>query len=293
MFNGFEHRMIDVDGLLSAHIGGSGPPLLFLHGYPQTAATWLKVMPAFAEHFTCVAVDLPGYGDSAVPEDEPDHRQMSKRRIAERMVALMGQLGFERFCVLGHDRGARVSYRMAFDHPERVEKLGIIEVVPTAEMWDAMDFQMAMGAYHWPFLAQPAPLPETLIAADPIMYLEWTLKSWTMTKSLDVFAPVSLAHYRKQAGDPARIHAMCEDYRAGARIDREIDLADREAGRRIKAPFHFVWSNHGFPARTRDPLGIWKRWAASVTGEAVESGHFAPEENPDGVAAAVVPFFRA
>jgi haloacetate dehalogenase len=182
---------------------------------------------------------------------------------------------------------------LALDHPGRVTRLGIIEIAPTAAYWDAWGPEMAMAAYHWTFLAQPAPLPERMINADPVAYMDWTLASWVMGRSLEVFPEASLESYRVQARDPARIHAMCADYRAGATTDRRHDETDRAAGKRIKAPLHFLYGHHGFPARTGDPAGIWRQWAEDVTAEACDSGHFVMEENPDAVLAAFVPFFQA
>ena len=221
VLEGFERHQITVgDDNLSVHVGGEGKPLLFLHGYPQTYATWSKIAPVFAQQFKCVAVDLPGYGQSSIPSAQPAHAAFSKRHMAEMLVETMSTLGFAKYGLLSHDRGARVAYRMALDHKERIEKLGIIEVVPTGDMWRQFNAEMALKAYHWTFLAQPHPLPETLIAADPIAYLDWTLQHWTMSKSLDVFAPQALESYRDQFRDPKRVHAMCEDYRAGDGIDR-------------------------------------------------------------------------
>lgn len=294
MIPGFVRHDIDANGpRLSVHLGGEGPPLLLLHGYPQTHATWQRIAPALAARFSCVIPDLPGYGDSAAPADDPDAAAppMSKRAIAGRMLALMAGLGHDRFHVLGHDRGARVAYRLALDAPQAVARLGIIEVIPTGEMWRAYDADMALKSYHWTFLAQPAPLPERMIGADPEGYVDWTLRSWTQAGDLSAFAPEALASYRAQARDPARIHAMCEDYRAGAGFDRALDDADRAAGRTIAAPVHFVWSEGGFPARTGDPMGLWRAWAPRLTGGSVPAGHFAQEEAPDAVLAAYLPFF--
>lgn len=293
LFPSFETAEIDCDGtLLHCRIGGEGPPLLLLHGYPQSHATWHRVAPALARHFRCVLPDLPGYGASAVPRPEPDHAQQSKRRMARIMVALMTALGHERFSVLGHDRGARVAYRLALDQPDRVDRLGIIEVVPTGDMWARFDAAMAFKAYHWTFLAQPAPLPERMIGADPVAYLDWTLASWARDGSLAAFDPVALDAYRRAFSDPGRVGAMCEDYRAGATLDRRHDEADRTAGRRIAAPLHFVWSSEGFPARTGDPLALWRGWADTISGQPIEAGHFAQEENPEGILDAFLPFFR-
>jgi haloacetate dehalogenase len=292
LFAGFRSAMIEGDGAhLSCRIAGEGPPLVLLHGFPQTHAAWHRVAPALAKHFSCVVPDLRGYGESSVPEPDGGHEAYSKRAMARDIIAVMRRLGHERFSLLGHDRGARVAYRLALDAPEHVERLGIIEVVPTAEMWDGFDAEMGMKAYHWTFLAQPHPLPERMIAADPVAYLEWTLASWSHAGDLSAFDPVVLDHYRRFVAEPERIRAFCEDYRAGATIDRAHDDADAKAGRKITAPLHFVWSQHGFPASTGQPLALWQKWADKVTGETVEAGHFAQEENPQGVLKAFVPFF--
>jgi haloacetate dehalogenase len=213
--------------------------------------------------------------------------------MARLLVSAMASLGCAEFSVMGHDRGARVAYRLALDNPEKIQRVIIIEVIPTSDMWEAFNAKMAMKAYHWPFLAQPSPLPETLIAADPVFYLEWTLRSWTKRQDLDVFSPRSLQSYRQQMSDRARVHAMCEDYRAGASVDRRLDLADKLVGAKIAAPLLFIWSTHGFPAATGDPLGLWRAWAETLSGAEVESGHFMPEENPDALLASALPFLRA
>ena len=290
---GFEHQRIEIGNVsLSAHSGGSGAPLLFLHGYPQTHATFAKVIPEFMQHFRCILVDLPGYGLSTVKDPLPEGVSFSKRAMAQNIVEMMRQLGHGKFSVLGHDRGARVAYRMALDHPEVITRIGIIEIVPTSDMWNAFNAEMALKAYHWTFLAQPYPMPENMINADPVTYCDWTLKSWTQEKSLDAFAPDVLESYRKMFRNPDCVHAMCEDYRAGATIDRQLDEADQAAGNKIRAPLHFVWSTHGFPASTGDPIGIWRNWADTVTGNDIIAGHFAQEENPQGVIDSFVPFFR-
>lgn len=294
IFCGFRQRLLPCgDQRISVHIGGAGEPLLLLHGYPQNHAAWLRLAGPLARDFTCVIADLPGYGASSVPADAPDHEGFSKRRMATVLVSAMASLGYTEFAVLGHDRGARVAYRMALDHPQAVRRLVIVEVIPTSEMWDRFDAAMAMKAYHWPFLAQSAPLPETLIAGDPDFFLEWTLRSWTKDHTLDAFDARALDSYRAQMRDTARVHAMCEDYRAGASIDRALDLADKASRAKIAAPLLFLWSTSGFPAATGDPLGLWRPWTEDLSGGAVDSGHFMPEENPDAVLAACLPFLGA
>jgi haloacetate dehalogenase len=293
---GFTRRTLEIDGArLAVHLGGRGTPLLMLHGYPQTYASWLRTAPGFAERFSCVVPDLPGYGDSdMIAEDGTGVLPpMSKRVIARRMVAMMAELGHDRFHVLGHDRGARVAYRMALDMPDRVIRLGVIEVVPTAEMWRAYSPALAQKAWHWTFLAQPAPHPERMICADPDHFLDWTLRAWTLWGDLSIFPAAALETYRAQIRNPACVHAICEDYRAGAGVDRAHDEEDLAAGRTIKAPLHFLWSTNGFPARTGNPMGLWRKWADTVTGAPIESGHFAQEEHPDAVLDAFLPFFSA
>lgn len=290
---GFVERRIDVGHItLNLHEGGEGPPLILLHGYPQNALCWSRVAPAFAAEFRTLAPDLRGYGRSDAPPDDADHRAYSKRAMAEDILRLMDVLGIERAAILGHDRGGRVAYRFALDHPDRLERIGIIEIVPTAEFWSAWNAELALKAYHWTFLAQPAPLPERMIGADPTGYLDWTLAAWTRARTLDAFPPAALASYRAQIAEPARCAAMCADYRAGATFDRAADEADRAAGRMIRAPLRFLWAEGGFPASTGDPAAIWRRWAAEVTDASCVSGHFVMEENPGAVLACFLPFFR-
>ena len=290
---GFDQRRIEVGEVaLSVHSGGEGMPLFLLHGFPQNHMCWAGIAPEFARHFRVIVPDLRGYGESDAPADDAGHTVYSKRRMAGDIVELADRLGLERFHVLGHDRGARVAYRLALDHSDRIAKLGIIEVIPTAEFWRAWNAEIAHKAYHWTFLAQPAPMPETLISADPVGYIEHTLRSWTMERSLRPFAPEAMEAYRRQARDPERIAAMCADYRAGATTDRTIDESDREAGRRIAAPLMFLCGRHGFPAQTGDPASHWRRWAEDIRSATCESGHFAMEESPEAVIEAFLPFFR-
>jgi haloacetate dehalogenase len=288
--DGFTRRHVPGVGI-SVQEAGAGDPLILLHGYPQNGMCWSRVAPQFACSHRVIVPDLRGYGASDAPPDDPGHQTYSKRQMAADIVGLMDTLGIARAQVLGHDRGARVAYRLALDQPGRVQRLGIIEIAPTADYWANWGAELAMAAYHWTFLAQPAPLPERMIGADPVAYLDHTLKSWTAAKSLGVFPPEALASYRAQMADPARLHAMCADYRAGATTDRAHDEADRAAGRQITAPLRFLYGLHGFPARTGDPAGIWRRWATDVTATACASGHFVMEENPQAVLDAFGPFF--
>lgn len=291
---GFTRKRVECGEVtLSVQTAGQGPALICLHGYPQNGMCWAQVAPVLAQQFRVIVPDLRGYGQSDAPVDDVGHDAYSKRRMALDIVGLMDALGLGCAMVLGHDRGARVAYRLALDHPDRVTRLGIIEIAPTADYWAAWGAEMAMAAYHWTFLAQPAPLPERMIGADPVGYVDWTLASWTLSKSLADFPADALESYRAQARDPARIHAMCADYRAGAATDRRHDEADRAAGNRISAPLHFLYGHHGFPARTGDPASLWRSWATQVTAQACESGHFVMEENPGAVLAAFHPFFSA
>jgi len=291
---GFSRSHITVNGVrLSVHQGGGGAPLILLHGYPQTHMCWARVAPGLARRFNVIVPDLRGYGDSDAPADDPDHTVYSKREMARDIIGLMDALGIGRAAVLGHDRGARVAYRLALDHPGRIARLGIIEIVPTGDFWAAWTADLAMSAYHWTFLAQPAPLPETLISADPVGYIDHTLQSLTLERSLDCFAPDALASYRAQAANPVRIAAMCADYRAGATTDRRLDDADRAAGRKLSCAMKFLWTETGFPAQTGRPAALWSDWADKVEDCACVSGHFVPDENPRAVIDAFVPFFLA
>lgn len=289
---GFTRRRVSLSTItLSVQEAGSGPALVLLHGYPQNGMCWAPVAAAFAKTHRVIIPDLRGYGASDAPADDAAHRTYSKRQMAADIVALLDSLSLETAMVLGHDRGARVSYRLALDHPSRVSRLGIIEIAPTGDYWANWGAELAMAAYHWTFLAQPAPLPERMIGADPVAYIDHTLQSWTLSKSLAPFPPDSLHSYRAQAMEPERLHAMCADYRAGATTDRFDDEADRAAGNKITVPLRFLYGHHGFPARTGDPEGIWRNWATDVTASACESGHFVMEENPEAVIGAFGPFF--
>ncbi|MFN3662076.1 alpha/beta fold hydrolase [Yoonia sp.] len=281
------------DVTLSVHRAGKGTPLILLHGYPQNHHCWEKVAPAFADHFDVIVPDLRGYGDSDAPADDADHSTYSKRQMAADIAALMDQLGLKRAHILGHDRGGRVAYRFALDHPDRIIRLGIIEIVPTGDFWANWSADLALKAYHWTFLAQPAPLPERMIGADPASYIDWTLQSWTLDKSLAVFSDTALASYRAQAADPAHLHAMCADYRAGASFDRALDDTDKAAGRRIAVPLHFLWAQGGFPAQTGNPAALWQPWVDQLSDASCISGHFAMEENPQAVIDSFLPYFSA
>ncbi len=293
MIPGFSEARIATNGItLSVHRGGAGAPLILLHGYPENHRCWEKVAPELATAFDVIVPDLRGYGASDAPPDDAEHTVYSKREMARDIVGLMDALGLETAHVLGHDRGGRVAYRLALDHPTRVSRLGIIEIVPTGDFWANWHAELALKAYHWTFLAQPAPLPERMIGADPVAYIDWTLASWTLSKTLAPFGAEALASYRAQASDPARLHAMCADYRAGATTDRAIDEADRAAGRQLAMPVAFLWAEGGFPAQSGDARAHWAGWAPMLQDAACRSGHFAMEEAPEAVLATFLPFFR-
>jgi len=291
MFENFTRRRLPgADGIeINAVIGGSGPPLLLLHGYPQTHVMWHKVAPALAERFTIVATDLRGYGDSSKPPGDPEHATYSKRSTANDQVAAMRSLGFDRFSVAGHDRGGRVAHRMALDHSAAVERLAVLDIAPTREMFRPTSFEFAMAYYHWYFLAQPHDLPERLIGADPEYYLRAKMTAWSRASSSDVFAPEALAEYVRCFRDPRTIHASCEDYRAAATIDLAHDDAD--GGRKVTAPLLVLWGAKGVVERLFDPIALWKQRATDVRGEALPTAHYLAEEAPDAVASQMLTFF--
>jgi haloacetate dehalogenase len=289
-FPGFSAQWIEAPaGRIFTRIGGGGPPVLLLHGFPQTHIEWRLVAPPLAERFTLALIDLRGYGQSSVPLSE-NGVAYSKREMAKDAVAVMAKLGFSRFSVVGHDRGGRVAYRLALDHPELVEKLVVIDIVPTLEMWRGMDAALAMRTYHWLFLAQPAPMPEKLIAGSPISWLNHTLASWTGDKTLAAFGAEALKSYGVSFDQPDRIHAFCEDYRAGATIDKALDSEDQAAGRKIAAPLLALWGARGIPSEGESALDIWRRWAPGAEGRALTGGHFLPEENAGDTTAALLEF---
>jgi haloacetate dehalogenase len=291
LFPGFTAKWIDGPaGKIFARVGGSGPAVVLLHGFPQTHAIWHHIATELAKSHTVVCLDLRGYGWSAAPESQGG-ALYSKRAMGEDVVAAMSALGHLRFDVVGHDRGARVAYRLALDHPGRVTKLALLDILPTLAMWEGMNAARALQVYHWTFMAQPAPMPETLIGANPSGWLEHTMASWTGTKNLTSFAPAAMESYRASFNDPTRIHAACEDYRAGASIDLEHDKADRAAGKTILCPALILWGKSGIPAAGASPLDIWQAmFAPKATGRAIESGHFLPEENAADTLAALLPF---
>ncbi len=291
LFPQFLERRIKTDGAeIYLRTGGSGPPLLLLHGYPQTHACWHKLVPELAQHFTLVVPDLRGYGDSRGPGAEAGPEAYTKRAMASDCVAVMKSLGHDRWSVVSHDRGARVGYRMALDHPERVHRLAVLDIVTTLDAWTDLTKENAIGRFHWAFLARPAPFPETMIGHDPIFFVDYLLAQWTRSKDLSAFDPRALALYRHHFCKPSVIAATCADYRAGADLDPALDAIDLEAGRKITAPTLSLWGTerkHGF---VNEPLESWRPWCPNVRGEPIDCGHFLAEEAPEATIQALLPF---
>jgi haloacetate dehalogenase len=291
MFDGFDVRTLQAPrGPIHAVVGGDGPPLLLLHGWPQTHLMWHAVAPALAERFTVVATDLPGYGDSFRPERADDHAPHSKRALGDDHVAVMQGLGHDTFAVVGHDRGARVAFRMALDHPGVVTRLMALDVVPTGQVWRSADAMFALGYWHWGFLAQAPPLPERMILGDPGAV-------WIAAQRQGIgaregrYPEAAVDAYRAQFSDPGIVEAMCEDYRAGATVDREHDDADLGT-RQIACPVRVLWGAHGaLGVFYDDPLELWRPYAPEVSGRAVaDSSHFIPEDAPEEVVAEALAF---
>jgi haloacetate dehalogenase len=292
MFEGFASTVIDTgETTIRVKHGGKGPPLLLLHGNPQTLFMWHAVAPLLGRDFTVVAADLRGYGESGKPPRDEAHESYSKRAMARDQVEVMRQLGHERFMVAGHDRGARCAYRMALDHPDRVTRLAVLDIIPTWEAFSRADKAFGMGYWHWFFLAQPYDLPEMLLAADPDEY--WFRHTAREPKGRDFFAPEARDDYLRCFRNPATRHAICECYRAGATIDCDHDEADRKAGRRIRCPLLALWGRKGKLEQWYDVLAIWRDWADQVEGGALDTGHYLAEEAPAEVAAELRTFFRA
>ena len=287
-FPGFERRRVETAGAtINLVTAGAGPPLLLLHGYPQTHLMWRKVAPLLAAEFTVVAPDLRGYGDSSKPPAGPGNANYAKRALAQDQVETMAALGFDRFRVAGHDRGARVAHRLARDHPERVERLALLDIVPTLYRFETIDQKAATASYHWFFLIQPGGLPERLIGAEPEFFLRHSLGSWARDPA--AFEPEIFAEYLRCFKNPETIRATCDEYRAGATIDLEHDRADRSSG--IAMPLLMLWGRRSAQGSGYDILGVWRDHAENVSGHAVDSGHFLPEEAPDETYRALRGFF--
>lgn len=288
MFEGFDSRRITVDGTdLHLRIAGDGPPVLLLHGFPQTHLAWHRVAPRLAERFTVVVPDLPGYGASRLPAVTTE--ALSKRSLAGTMVGLMAALGHDRFGLAGHDRGARIGYRLALDHPGTLTRFAPLDILPTIEVWEAMNWQAALNSYHWLLLAQPAPLPETLVGADGPGYVRHLIDRWAGHR--DRLDPAAVEAYAAAFADPAVVAASCADYRAGATLDAEHDRADRDAGRRIDCPVLLVWARRYLKERGRRHLDVWRGWAEDVREAPLDCGHFVAEEAAEECASALLGFF--
>jgi haloacetate dehalogenase len=288
MFPGFKASKVETTGA-TIHVisGGQGPPVLLLHGYPQTHVIWHKVAPRLAAEFSLVIPDLRGYGDSSKPPDGENHYNYSKRAMAQDQVEVMHHFGFEKFAVVGHDRGGRVAHRMALDHPDRVTKLAVLDIVPTYKLFHSVSKQFATAYFHWFFLIQPAPFPETLIGNN----VEFFLKQSFQRLIPNAVTPEAFAEYLRCFSNPAAIHASCEDYRAAASTDLEHDESDLT--RKVVCPLLALWAERGAMQPLFDVGTAWKERAVNVTGKALPGGHFLTEEAPDETLAELLPFLRA
>ena len=287
-FPGFERRRIATSGAdINLVTGGSGPPLLLLHGYPQTHVLWRKLAPRLAQDFTLVIPDLRGYGDSSKPPGGPDQAAYSKRALAQDQVETMAALGHERFRVAGHDRGARVTHRLLRDHPGRIERAALLDIVPTLYRFETIDQKAATGSYHWFFLIQPAPFPERLIGAEAEYYLR---HSFGLDRNPTALEPEIFAEYLRCFSNPETIRATCDEYRAGAGIDLEHDRADR--ARKIAMPLLVLWGRSSGQGSGYDMLAVWRDHAEDVRGQPIDSGHFLPEDAAEETYAALRTFFK-
>ncbi|MGA2188015.1 MAG: alpha/beta hydrolase [Steroidobacteraceae bacterium] len=288
---GFEYRRIATRGAtINLATRGQGAPLLLLHGYPETHRMWRRVAPALAEEFSVVCADLRGYGDSSKPEGCADHRNYSKRAMAGDMIEVMAALGHRQFMAAGHDRGGRVAYRLALDHPGAVARLALLDIVSTRAVYEQVNMALASAYYHWYFLIQPRPLPERLIGSDPQFWLSAVTARLAANPS--TFSAAILAEYLRTFGTPEGIHAACEDYRAGATCDLADDHADVCAGRKVECPTLILWGARSVVGKLFQPLETWRDLVAVPTGEAIDCGHFIPEENPAETLRALRAFFR-
>lgn len=292
LFPQFRSIDVETDNEVRIHavVGGDGPPLLLLHGHPQTHAIWHKVAPTLAQRFTVVACDLRGYGDSSKPAGAADHGNYSKRTMARDALRVMQSLGFERFRVLAHDRGARVAHRLGMDHAAAVERMVLLDIAPTLAMYEQTTEAFARAYWHWFFLIQPAPLPERLIEANPSRYIRDLMGG--RSAGLSPFDPRALREYERCAALPGAAHGVCEDYRAAAGIDLEHDRTDREAGKRLTMPLLVLWGEQGVVHRCFQPLQEWQRVALDVDGGPLPCGHYIAEEAPDALLARALPFLE-
>ena len=291
MFAGFQKDQRHVNGVdIAYRIGGSGPGLLLLHGHPQTHVIWHKIAGDLAKHFTVVAADLRGYGDSARPAADEQHLNYSKREMGRDGVALMDALGFSEFSVLAHDRGARVAHRLALDHPQAVQRMVLLDIAPTLSMYAQTDEAFARAYWHWFFLIRPAPLPETLIEANPEQYLRSVMGS--RSAGLKPFTDEAFSEYLRCISLPGSARGICEDYRASATVDLEHDRADIEAGRQLNMPLLALWGAEGTVGRCFNPLQEWQQVATDVRGKALPGGHYLAEEIPEQLLGEVLTFLR-
>jgi haloacetate dehalogenase len=287
----FERHDVDVDGTrIHAVVAGDGPPVLMLHGYPESHVMWHRVAPELAERHTVVLADLRGYGDSSRPASEADHASYSKRAMAADQVGLMRRLGLGTFALVGHDRGARVAHRLCLDHPDAVSRVALLDIVPTRHVFAHVDRSLAQAYYHWFFLSQEPDLPEHLIGADPGYWVRRKLAQWSGTAGIDAFAPEAVEQYVRCFSDHDVIRASCEDYRAGASVDLAHDEVDASAGRRVQCPMLVLWGAEGFVGRAYHVLDVWNDYAADVRGQALGCGHFLAEEQSDDTLTALDDF---
>lgn len=285
----FESLTFEVNGIeVAGHVGGSGSPLLLLHGHPQTRAIWHKVAPELMKHHTLVMTDLRGYGDSSKPQGTPDHSNYSKRVMAQDQVEVMKQLGFDRFDILAHDRGARVAHRLAMDHGDSVSRLIMLDIAPTLAMYEKANNVFARAYWHWFFLIQPSPMPERLIEADPAAYIRDLMGR--RSAGLTPFDPLALAEYMRCIALPGAAHGMCEDYRAAAGIDLIHDREDIAAGKKLVMPTMVLWGEEGVIHQCFKPLQEWQAIAKDVVGGPVPCGHYISEEAPEILLQKIIPF---
>ncbi len=286
LFPGFTDERLAVNGVeIQAVIGGAGPPLLLLHGAPQSHVMWHRLAPRLAERFTVVATDLRGYGDSSKPPGGGDHADYSFRTMAADQVAVMNQLGLGEFSVVAHDRGARVTHRMLLDHPEAVTRAALLDILPAKYVYDHTDRALATAYFHWFFFIQPAPLPELMMESNATLLLKAFLGAFGGT---DCYDPAAMAEYERCFATPDAIHAMCEDYRAAASIDLVHDAAD--AGRKVECPLLILWGTRGVVGQLYRPLEVWQQYASDVRGQGIDAGHFLAEERPDDTLVALAAF---
>lgn len=293
LFPGFEdHTVKTQHAEIFLRKGGSGPALFLVHGFPQTHVCWHKVATTLSQHFTVILCDNRGYGRSSCPASDDEHYPYSKRAMAQDIIDVADYFGLDDFFLVGHDRGGRISYRLAFDHPGRVKKLAVLDIIPTHAAWSEFSVQHAMKSYHWLFLAQPNPFPEEMILSSGNGYIDYTIASWTKDKNLSAFNPEAMEDYRQYFSKPEYVHANCEDYRAGLTYDDIADKQDLDAGRKISTPMLILWGDTGLARKGTSPMTVWENWADDIRGFPLECGHFLAEEKPEETARALLAFFN-